>query len=151
MTKILTDECSALINIPVPKTHRLTGFTGALKNHYGSINNPNKFHDNNCCNPGIPELNTLWPIKDKTRLIIGNALIALYNKGPRWDKEFTWNEGSLFFSTDPVAIDQAMMDLVEKKRKEKGMNSLTHQSKFLELSENLNLGKRNYDIVKLAV
>ena len=36
-SNILERDCTALINLPALKSHRLAGVTGALKNHYGSI------------------------------------------------------------------------------------------------------------------
>jgi len=40
LSRILTDDISILINVPIMKDHEITGVTGALKNHYGSVKMP---------------------------------------------------------------------------------------------------------------
>ncbi len=46
LSTILTQRCAALINLPVLKDHDGAGVTIALKNMYGVIHNPNKYHPN---------------------------------------------------------------------------------------------------------
>ena len=67
LSKILTQRCDALINVPVLKDHDGAGVTIALKNMYGVIHNPNKYHPNGC-NPYIADLNMLPAIRTKMRL-----------------------------------------------------------------------------------
>ena len=44
-SKILTNGVDHLINVSVMKNHLASGFTGCLKNHYGSFSQPAKFHE----------------------------------------------------------------------------------------------------------
>ena len=62
LSKILTERCDALINVPVLKDHDGAGVTIALKNMYGVIHNPNKYHPNGC-NPYVADLNMLPAIR----------------------------------------------------------------------------------------
>ena len=62
LSKILTQRCNVLINVPVLKDHDGAGVTMALKNMYGVIHNPNKYHPNGC-NPYIADLNMLPEIR----------------------------------------------------------------------------------------
>jgi uncharacterized protein (DUF362 family) len=94
-------QADALINVPLLKQHGLSGFTFALKNHYGTINNPLDFHYGQPFRRGLAEISTLPPIKDKTRLIIGDALTLVL--GDNWD--LLLPADSLFMSFDPVALD----------------------------------------------
>jgi uncharacterized protein (DUF362 family) len=94
-------QADALINVPLLKQHGLSGFTFSLKNHYGTINNPQDFHYGLPFRRGLAEINTLPPIKDKTRLIIGDGLTFVL--GDNWD--LLLPADSLFMSFDPVAID----------------------------------------------
>ena len=64
LSKILTQRCNVLINVPVLKDHDGAGVTIALKNMYGVIHNPNKYHPNGC-NPYIADLNMLPEIRSK--------------------------------------------------------------------------------------
>ncbi len=155
ISKILSDQCTALINMPVLKDHGLAGFTGALKNHYGTISNPREFHSENCTNPGIPEINALPQIRTKQKLIIADALIGVFNGGPRWNRDYMWNYGGILVATDPVAIDKVMLDIINEKRIAVGMNAISENSaKHIRLSSELNLGTdklSEIDFVKIEL
>ncbi|MFC1737170.1 DUF362 domain-containing protein [Candidatus Hydrogenedentota bacterium] len=116
-SKILTTKITALINVPMLKTHPLTGVTVSLKNHLGSIDNPNKFHQAGTFTE-IAGLNASPVIKGKTRLIVCDALRPLYNAGPGDSPAFRWNYGGLIVSRDPVAVDAFGKTILVAKRKE---------------------------------
>ncbi|MBU0518297.1 DUF362 domain-containing protein, partial [bacterium] len=44
--KPITSMCTATINIPVLKDHGIVGVTLGMKNMFGAIHNPNKYHHN---------------------------------------------------------------------------------------------------------
>lgn len=113
--KILTKECTALINVPVLKTHVIAGMTMALKNHYGSFHNPKDAHPNGC-DPFIAELNALPFIKNKTRLIVADALAPVAEGGPQAKPQFTLEYNAILASTDPVAIDAVGVTILEEQR-----------------------------------
>ena len=48
LSRILEEYCNATINMPVLKDHSISGVTCAMKNNFGCIHNPNKYHDNGC-------------------------------------------------------------------------------------------------------
>ncbi len=120
---LVSSRCTALINVPVLKDHDLSGVSLGLKNFYGAIHNPNKYHDHNC-DPYIADLNTHPYLKDKLRLTICDGLTMQYNGGPAFKPQ--WNESfsTLVFGTDPVAVDRIGCRLIEEKRREKGLPSL---------------------------
>jgi uncharacterized protein (DUF362 family) len=150
LAKILTDMCSSIINIPLIKDHGTAGFTGALKNHYGSINNAREFHSNNCTQPGIPEVNTIPIIREKQKLIITNALSCVFNGGPRWDRKFMWNYGGILVGTDPVAIDTVMLNIINEKRKLEGMSPISQNvAKHIRLSSEIGLGTNDINEIDL--
>ena len=122
-SSIISSFCTALINIPVLKDHDLAGVSLSLKNFYGAIHNPNKYHDNNC-DPYIADLNTHPYIKDKLRLVVCDALTLQYQGGPAFKPQWALDYHSLLLSRDPVAIDRIGAELIEEKRKEKGLPSL---------------------------
>lgn len=64
LSKILVDETDYLINTCLLKDHVYSGVRLNLKNHYGTCWAPLKMHGG-YCNPYIPALNALSPIKDK--------------------------------------------------------------------------------------
>jgi uncharacterized protein (DUF362 family) len=106
-------DCDALINIPVLKSHMLAGLTFALKNHYGTVEYPSSLHYP--IEQAIAELNALSPIKDRTRLVIGDILeanLSYSNSWPYWAPD--WKGDSLLMSFDPVAHDTVGMQIMER-------------------------------------
>ena len=122
-SSILSSHCTALINVPVLKDHDLAGVSIGLKNFYGAIHNPNKYHDNNC-DPFIADLNSHPFIKDKLRLIVCDALTLLYQGGPAYNPQHAIDYCGLLVSQDPVALDRIGVKLIEEVRKEKGLPAL---------------------------
>jgi uncharacterized protein (DUF362 family) len=123
LSKILTQRSGVLINVPVLKDHDGAGVTIALKNMYGVIHNPNKYHPDGC-NPYVADLNMLPEIRSRMRLTICDATTAIYEGGPGYKPEHCWNAHSLLVSQDPVALDHTGWQMIERKRAEKGLKTL---------------------------
>ena len=123
LSRILTQRCNVLINVPVLKDHDGAGVTIAMKNMYGVIHNPNKYHPNGC-NPYIADLNMLPEIRTGMRLIICDATTAQYEGGPAYKPEYSWKQNALIVSQDPVALDYTGWQIIERKRAEKGLKTL---------------------------
>jgi uncharacterized protein (DUF362 family) len=131
LSKILTERTGVLINLPVLKDHDGAGVTIALKNMYGVIHNPNKYHPNGC-NPYVADLNMLPEIRGRMRLTICDATTAMYEGGPGFKPEHSWNCNSLLVSTDPVALDHTGWQMIERKRAEKGLKTLAAEERAPE-------------------
>ena len=123
VSKILTRSCSILINLPVLKDHDGAGVTIALKNMYGAIHNPNKYHPNGC-NPYVADVNMLPEIRSRMRLVICDATTAMYDGGPGFKPERSWKCNGLLVSQDPVALDYTGWQIIERKRAEMGLKTL---------------------------
>jgi uncharacterized protein (DUF362 family) len=123
LSKTLTQVCDAVINLPVLKDHGITGVTISLKNLFGAIHNPNKYHLT-VGNPYVADVNMLPAIRQKVRLHICDATTAQYEGGPSYMPQWTWPYNALLMSRDPVALDYTGWQILEQKRAEKGMKSL---------------------------
>lgn len=123
LTRIVTQRIDAILNLPILKDHNIAGMVLAMKNHYGSIDNPHQHHANRC-NPAIADLNSLPAIREKTRLIIGDLLRPLADRGPTDYPPARWRYNGLMASTDPVAIDYQGWQILEARRAEVGLPSL---------------------------
>jgi len=123
LSRILTQRCDVLINVPVLKDHDGAGITAALKNVYGVIHNPNKYHPNGC-NPYIADVNMLPEISTKMCLTICDATTASYEGGPGYKPQYAWHNNALIVSQDPVALDYVGWQIIERKRAEKGLKTL---------------------------
>ena len=123
LSRTLTRQCQAVINLPVLKDHGIVGVTMALKNMFGAIHNPNKYHSG-AGDPYVADVNALAPIRQKVRLTICDALIAQYEGGPSYMPQWSWPFNGLLVASDPVALDTIGWQIIEAKRKEKGLPSL---------------------------
>jgi uncharacterized protein (DUF362 family) len=129
LSKILTRRCDVLINVPVLKDHDGAGVSMALKNMYGVINNPNKYHPNGC-DPFIADVNMLPAIRARLRLHICDATAACFDGGPAFKPETSWQPNALIASLDPVALDHIGWQMIERKREEKGLKSLAVEGRM---------------------
>ena len=139
-SKVITKMCSYIINVPVLKNHSDAGVTLALKNHYGSFNNPSSYHDN-YCDPYIAKLNAHPVIKDKTKLVVLDALACTYKGGPGGYPQALTK--SVAVSTDPVALDTTGLLMIEDIRIKKGLSSIMNMSKHVATAAKLGLGTNN--------
>jgi hypothetical protein len=124
-----------IITIPVLKDHRSAGVTVALKNlSHGMNNNVARSHISdiyrmdgsqsgpNQCNTFIPTAASHLALRQKATLHILDGLIGVYEGGPgTWNQTWaTWPYRSLFFATDPVAMDHVGWDIIDAKRVQEG-------------------------------
>jgi uncharacterized protein (DUF362 family) len=114
----------SVINLPVLKDHDLTGVTLSLKNNFGIINNPNKYHLDGC-DPYIADLNALPELRRAQKLCVLDAVRGQYDRGPASHPPAQWHCGRVLVATDPVAIDRVGWSLIEERRKEAGLPSLS--------------------------
>ena len=124
LSNLLTRMCDCMINVPILKHHRGSGVTLAMKNMYGVNNNPDSLHANNCC-PGIADLNMLPPIRSKFRLVVADAMTCCFEAGPGYKPQYAWKYNGIMVASDPVAIDYAAWQIIERKRAESGLPTLS--------------------------
>ncbi|MEP0829133.1 MAG: DUF362 domain-containing protein [bacterium] len=151
VSRILTEEIQSLINLPVLKDHSIAGLSGGLKNLYGVINNPNKYHDNNC-DPFAAEILGLAPVREKQKLTIIDAARVQYNGGPGFDSRYLAEYGGIILSDDTVAADSVALVILERLRERNHLPSLEKSGravKYLATAEKLGLGMA--DITKIDV
>lgn len=127
-SKIVAEQVDTLICVPVLKDHNLAGVSLGLKNFYGAIHNPNKYHDYNC-DPYVVDVVSHRFIRPKWRLTVCDATRAQYDGGPTRHPGFAWPFGGLIVSRDFVAADAVAADLLAGKRKAKGRESLDKQNR----------------------
>lgn len=122
ITDVLIDA-TYLINMPIMKTHDSAGVSLGFKNHLGTVRNPGGLHD--YIFPGWSRFRTDYsPFIDiyqnphvgaKTILTIGDGLFGAlgYTAPPSpWTTFGDSAPNSLFFATDPVALDSVMYDFL---------------------------------------
>ena len=120
--KLVTKTVNKIVAIPVLKDHGSAGVTGCLKNmSHGTVNNVARSHSNtytNVCNQFIPQMVTHPIIRQKFVLQIMDGIRGVYHGGPfsREKGKWTWENNSIFFATDPVALDHIEWEVVDAQR-----------------------------------
>lgn len=123
ITAIVTRRVDGFLNLPIVKDHGISGITLAMKNHYGSHQNPSDHHSNRC-DPYIADLNTIPAIRDKQRLIICDGTRGQAKGGPSFNPQYAWNPNLVMAAVDRVAHDTVGWQIIEAKRKEFGLGPI---------------------------
>jgi len=125
LAKIVSTQVNKVINLPVLKHHQSAGVTITLKNmSHGFVNNVNRSHMTptaNACGIFIPSVVSMPVIRQKVVLHIVDAVKASYHGGPPGKPRYMWEPKTLYFGTDPVALDKTGWKVIDAKRKEMGM------------------------------
>jgi uncharacterized protein (DUF362 family) len=112
----------------VLKDHNLAGVSLGMKNFFGAIHNPNKYHDHNC-DPYVADVVSHRFIRPKWRLTVCDATRAQYHAGPGYHPGFAWSLGGLIVGSDFVAVDAVGADLIDAQRKAKGLKPLAEENR----------------------
>jgi len=140
---IQSEFVTASISLAVLKDHGMAGVTAGMKNYFGSIHNPNKYHDANC-DPFVAELFDVPMIRKKHRLTILDALTVQYHRGPSYHARWAEPYEALVFGLDPVAVDLVGWQIIEKLRRAKGLPSLEEERRaplYIQTAARMGLGK----------
>ncbi len=156
LARVLTRRVQGVINMPVLKQHMLSGMTGALKNQFGCIHNPNKMHLDGC-DPYIAEVNALPQIRQKQRLIVMDALRPVVDGGPSFRPGMGQVANRLILGVDPVAVDTVALGLLDDLRRQRKLPPL-HRTGLppthIETSARMGLGtndRSRIDLVSVEV
>jgi uncharacterized protein (DUF362 family) len=153
VSRILTELVVSNINVPILKDHSVAGLSAGMKNMYGAIHNPNKYHANNC-DPYCAHVSNLEPVRSKTRLTILDAVKVQYNGGPGYMGDYLYNYGGIVVSDDPAAADRVGLEILERIRSLKGQPSLEKAGrpvKYLASAEQIGLGVADLSKIDLSV
>ncbi|MDD4052357.1 MAG: DUF362 domain-containing protein [candidate division Zixibacteria bacterium] len=153
VTRILTDMADHSVNMPILKDHSIAGLSAGMKNMYGAVSNPNKYHGDNC-SPYAADVNNLAPIRTKHRLTIIDAIRVQYDNGPGFDPEHLYDYGGLILSVDPVAADRVGLEILEHVRARNKRPSLAEagrEVKYLAAAEKIGLGTADMSRIELRV
>jgi uncharacterized protein (DUF362 family) len=147
---------TASISLAILKDHGLAGVTAGMKNYFGAIHNPNKYHDSHC-NPFVAELFDTDLIKKTHKLSILDGLIIQFHRGPSYHPQWAEKYEALIFSLDPVAADFVGWQTIEKLRAGKGLPSLKEEEReplYIQTAEKMGLGKtdlKNIQTIEVEV
>ena len=125
VAKTISKNANKFINLCVLKHHQSAGVTIALKNmSHGMVNNVNRSHltsTANACGMFIPSVVSLPVIREKAVLHICDGVKASYHGGPGAKPQFMWEHKTMYFATDPVALDKTGWQAIDAQRAVAGM------------------------------
>lgn len=122
-----TYDCDYLINVPCHKAlEGYSGVTPSMKNHYGTCTPEHGDIMNR-----IPLYNALPQIRDKTRLIVLDAIFSEYKWYNGRGQQYVVTTNKLMFSTDPVATDYEGWQMIDDIRANHGLGPVTPTPDFI--------------------
>lgn len=128
----ITKQVNKVINLCVLKDHQSAGITLALKNlSHGLVNNVSRSHptiSQNTCNAFIPAIVQMPVIRNKVVLNILDGVKGVYHGGPGARPEFVWEHHTMYFATDPVALDHVGWTKIDEKRLAVGKKKLVEDT-----------------------
>jgi hypothetical protein len=162
-SRILSQHIDYLINVPVLKASFFAGVSVALKNMYGTISLSEqsvlgifppdlgdvvmKMHAHNA-NPQIAEVNAGEVLMKKTKLVVADALMGIYEGDAHGDPQGL--DYKIIMSQDRVATDATSLEIINGKRQERGIPLITQEKAGMIWSaEKLGIG--NADPKKIEV
>jgi uncharacterized protein (DUF362 family) len=135
LARLVTERFTKIINVPNAKEHQASGVTGCLKNlAYGDFSNVARSHMREKTNTlsFIGTLASVEPLRSKCVLNIMDAIRAVWHGGPfSEERKYRFYPKLMMFSTDPVAMDRLLIDLIDDKRKAEGAPSVFDRSPSL--------------------
>ena len=111
----------------------------------------------NACGAFIPASVSLPVIRAKVVLHILDGVKGLYHGGPSAKPQFVWDHNTMYFATDPVALDHVGWRALDAKREQMGMKSvatdlpdnfstfLRRQPEHVEIAGALGLGEWRWE------
>jgi uncharacterized protein (DUF362 family) len=129
VANFISKEVNKMVNLCLLKHHQSAGVTIALKNlSHGLVNNVSRSHSSpslNTCGTFIPNIVDHPIIRQKVVLNILDGVLGAYHGGPgRKVEKYVWEHRTMYFSTDPVAMDHVGWKALDAKRREMGMAPL---------------------------
>jgi len=148
--KLLTQRLTKVINLAAYKNTG-SGISMATKNlGFGSLCNTGRLHA-----PLFFKVNTeviaAPVVRDKLVLNITDGVRGQYDGGPDKNAQFVYPNQSLYFATDPFALDMVCHNELVAKRKAMGVNTNENPrfTEYLRYAESLGLGVAN--VAKIRV
>jgi len=148
--KLITERLTKIINVAAFKDTGGVAISMATKNiGYGSLCNVGRLHAPFSLRTNTMVIASPW-IRDKMVLNITDGLRAQYNGGPDKNAQFVYSNHSLYFATDPFALDMVCHNELKEKRRTMGLavNDNPRFTEYLTYAESLGLGVA--DVAKIA-
>jgi uncharacterized protein (DUF362 family) len=148
ITRVISEQVTAFINMPVLKTHGISGLSCSLKNHFGSFDNPGNHHADACI--AMADFSSIPVVKAKARLVVVDAIRPQHSGGPGLQNQDQWNLCRVMVSRDPVAADYIGTEIIQAKLRELGKGAIS-EKKLVWMRAAQELGVGTCDPARIEV
>jgi len=151
-SSIQSRQTTASVSLGLLKDHGLAGVTAGMKNYFGAIHNPNKYHDAHC-DPFVAEVFAAPQVAARHKLTVLDALLVQYHRGPAYHAPWAAKAETLVFGLDPVATDAVGWRMIEALRAAKGLPSLAEdgrEPRYLRTAASMGLGVADADGIEVV-
>jgi uncharacterized protein (DUF362 family) len=140
--KIVANDVTKIINVPVMSNSEMNGIAGCLYNvTIPNIDNWRRFSQ---ATPfglsGIADIYADPHIGKKVVLNIMDGLVAEYGGGPKAQPNFSIHHATIYASKDPVAIDAIAHKHIEKWRANASLPPIGPRALYIETASQMGLG-----------
>ncbi|QSR88631.1 DUF362 domain-containing protein [Methylacidiphilum caldifontis] len=151
--RLVTQICSKIINVPVLSDSSNIGLNGCLASlALGMVDNTRRFQGEGVWgDPAVAEILDQPLVRKKTILHVMDALIAGFAGGPQFNPEYSVVLGTIYLSTDPVAIDSLVLPLLDSWRQNARIPPLSPCAHYIQTAEDYGLGtanRKNIQVIK---
>jgi len=145
LAKIVTNDVTKIINLPVLSNSERNGVAGCLYNlTLPNIDNWRRFGvPPDFGASSIPEIYSDPHIGRKVVLNLMDGLLAEYAGGPQSQPNYAFEFATLYASKDPVAIDSIALRQLEEWRKKRKLPPIARTGAHVDLAAQMGLGNSN--------
>src|SRR6266516_2648196 len=141
-SKIVANEVTKIINVPVMSVSETNGIAGCIYNMtIPNIDNWRRFAQGSRFGAeSLAEIYANPLIAKKVVFNLMDGLIAQYAGGPQSQPNYATHHGTLYASKDPVALDAIALRNLEKWRARASLPPIGSTAAYVEFDSQLNLG-----------
>jgi uncharacterized protein (DUF362 family) len=145
LAKIVTNDVTKIINLPVLSNSEKNGVAGCLYNvTIPNIDNWRRFGlPPDFGASSIPEIYNDPHLGRKVVLNLMDGLLAEYAGGPQSQPNYAFPFATLYASRDPVAIDSIALRLLEDWRKKRKLPPIARTGGHVDVAAQMGLGNSN--------
>lgn len=151
LSKIIANEVTKIVNVPVMSNTETNGIAGCLYNvTIPNIDNWRRFTQGTPFGAAsIAELYANPLIGKKVVLNLMDGLLAQYAGGPQSEPNFSVHHATLYASKDPVAIDAIALKRLEQWRARSSLPPIGKTGEYVKIAGETGLGNAAADRIEI--
>jgi hypothetical protein len=139
--RILSNEVTKIINVPVMSDSATCGIAGCLYNAtIPNIDNWRRFTQGRWSNTAIADIYRMPIVGSKVVLNIMDGLVAQYAGGPQSEPNYAIHHATILASKDPVAIDALAVRQIEEWRAKARLTPIAPLAQHVQAAGQIGLG-----------